>query len=139
MSLPKVALIIIIGFIFHSAHSSYKTTVELLSIATHTVPLLNEVSESWNLAAVKHHINSVVVNENITFYKSMLSRSAYLGKFESCTNLTLLDTGSNVSSDMKIMQGNCAFTNGKARLTFVISYENDLKKLQHFVVAPEGA
>lgn len=140
MNLLKIiklaGVLVFIGFLLYVAHSFYKSK-ELINYTQLTLPMLIDVSEEWDITAVQKYINPTEFNRNITFYESMVSKSAYLGKFDSCINLQLLDTDAMMSSDKKIIQGNCKFTNGSAKLTVVISHENDVARLFHFVVTPK--
>ena len=92
MNLLKIiklsGVLVFIGFLLYVAHSFYKSK-ELINYTQLTLPMLIDVSEEWDISAVQKYINPIEFNRNITFYESMISKSAYLGKFDSCINLQL--------------------------------------------------
>ena len=138
MNLFKYVGIVILGAVIYFGTLYFKTTKQVVEYTMLVAPMLSDVSESWNTNSVQNHIDPIEFNQNVSFYESMLSNLSYLGEFESCHHLKVVDTGSAPSLDQKIMRGHCSFTNGSANLIAIFSYDKGVAKLFHFVLSEKG-
>lgn len=121
---------VVIGIYFlQSLKSAKEELVYTSSMAKSFSNVVNDLSATWSYETLEKHIPAKHLNDNEQQYMLMLEQYQYLGPLVSCEEMSIGTVNASQFIDKRILQGECQWSNGTAKLTLIFSQEQEFMKL----------
>lgn len=136
MKYIKIAVLIGLAYAGYYLFSTKNQIEEIIGFGGLTVPLLNAVSSDWRLDTLKEQIDPIGFGKNAELYQKMLSRSAHLGAFRKCTDLSVGTPTELEVEGAKAIVGDCSFENGLAYVAIIFLEIKGETKVVSLIIRP---
>ncbi len=136
MRFIKIALLVGLVYLGYLLFSTGRDINESFDYGSRAIPLLNAVSSDWRLETLKEQIDPIGFGKNAELYQKMLLRSAHLGAFRKCTDLSVGTPTELEVEGAKAIVGDCSFENGLAYVAIIFLEIKGETKVVSLIIRP---